>query len=168
MALGEGVLIMKGMIIFGLCALFFTFAKANLPFDENRETMVKNAAQKVSGSGIVFFNTTRLEELKDFYINRVGCKMWIDQGSCAILRHGNLLIGFCSGKKSEPDAVVTFFYKSREEVDAQYEKFKSIAIALPKDNQKYRIYHFYARDPDGRSIEFQYFNHTIDWDFGKY
>jgi len=56
----------------------------------------------------------------------------------------------------------------REGVDRQYQKFKSIAIASPKENKRYRIYHFYARDPDGRSIEFQYFMHPIDWDFDKF
>jgi hypothetical protein len=160
---------MRKIIIFGICVLFFTVVKTNVALDGARDGIVKNSGQGVLGSGIVFFNTTQLDEIKDFYIHRLGCKMWIDQGNCAILRYGNLLVGFCSGgKKSEPDAVITFFYKSREEVDSQYQKFKAIAIAPPKENRKYRIYHFYARDPDGRSIEFQHFNHPIPWDFSKY
>ena len=146
---------MKGTIILGLCFLFLGFIE---PMESG----------KGNGSGIVFFSTARLEELKDFYINQIGCQLWIDQGSCAILRYGNLLIGFCSGKKIEPNAVITFFFKRREEVDLSYQKFQSIAVAPPKENKKYRIYHFYARDPEDRSIEFQYFMHEIDWDFGKF
>jgi hypothetical protein len=146
---------MKGIIILGLCLLFLGFAEP-----------IKTGEGK--GSGIVFFSTARLEEIKDFYIKRIGCQLWIDQGSCAILRYGNLLIGFCSGEKTEPNAVITFFFKSRDEVDLLYQKFKSIAVAPPKENKKYRIYHFYARDSEGRSIEFQYFMHQIDWDFSKF
>jgi hypothetical protein len=130
--------------------------------------MKPQMADEETGSGIVFFSTPRLEELKDFYIDQIGCKLWIDQGNCAILKYGNLLVGFCAGKKSESDAVITFFYKTRKDVDLQYRKFKSIAKAPPKENEKYRIYHFYSRDPDGRLIEFQCFLHPIEWDFDKY
>ena len=146
---------MKTIILFGLCVLSFAFIKPAMA-DENK------------GSGIVFFNTPRLEEIKEFYIERIGCQMWIDQGTCAILKYGNLLIGFCSGRNRGPEGVITFFFESPEEVDLQYQKFKSIAIDKPKENKKYRIYHFYARDPDGRSIEFQHFSHPIDWDFAKF
>jgi predicted lactoylglutathione lyase len=142
-------------VILGLCVLFLGFVKPSMADEDN-------------GGGIVFFTTTRLKEIKDFYIDQIGCKLWIDQGNCAILRYGNLLVGFCVGKKSEPEAVITFFYESREGVDRQYQKFKSIAISPPQENKKYRIYHFYARDPEGRSIEFQYFKHPIDWDFGEF
>ena len=159
---------MRIFMIFGLCLLLLGFTGNKTAGFENWEGVLNNLEGEIRGSGIIFFNTTQLEEIKDFYIDKIGCKLWIDQGSCAILRYGNLLVGFCSGKKSEPDAVITFFYHSREEVDVQYRKFKSIAIAPPKENKKYRIYHFYARDPEGRSIEFQYFLHPIDWDFGKF
>lgn len=143
---------MKAIMIFGFCVLFFGFLRPNM-----------TCAEK--GSGIVFFQTSQLDEVKDFYVGQIGCQLWIDQGSCAVLRYGNLLIGFCSGEQSEPSAVITFFYDSREEVDRQYQKFKALAISPPKENPKYRIYHFYARDPEGRSIEFQCFLHPINWDF---
>lgn len=38
-----------------------------------------------------------------------------------------------------------------------YDKCKDIALFEPKDNPLYGIYHFYAIDPEGRNIEFQYF-----------
>jgi hypothetical protein len=84
------------------------------------------------------------------------------------LKYGNLLIGFCSGENTDTEGVITFFFETPEEVDLQYQKFRAMAIDVPKENQKYRIYHFYARDPDGRSIEFQHFLHPIDWDFAKF
>jgi hypothetical protein len=116
----------------------------------------------------VFFNTTILEEMKNFYIERIGCELWIDQGSCAILRYGNFLVGFCQSQKADLDTLITFFYENIEDVDKMYKEFKSTALAPPKENKKYRIYHFYAKDPEGRSIEFQSFLHPIDWNFNAY
>lgn len=120
---------------------------------------------EVGVSGIVFFNTQSLDELKTFYIEKVGCRMWMDQGDCVILRFGNMLIGFCKREKADLQGLITFFYDSREGVDHAYARFKDIADAPPRDNPKYPIYHFFAKDPEGRGIEFQYFTNKIDWDF---
>jgi hypothetical protein len=122
----------------------------------------------VKGSGIVFFSTQKLEAMKSFYIERIGCELWIDQGACILLRYGNLLVGFCESQRADLDTLITFFYANKEDVDKMYEKFRSVSVAPPKENEKYRIYHFYAKDPEGRSIEFQTFLHPIDWDFNAY
>ena len=53
--------------------------------------------------------------------------------------------------------MITFFYETKQEVDEMYSKFTSIAKDKPKMNQKYRIYHFFAKDPEERIIEFQWF-----------
>jgi nitroreductase len=37
-----------------------------------------------------------------------------------------------------------------------------LAEGEPKRNDRYDIYHFYARDPEGRSIEFQAFEHPLE------
>jgi hypothetical protein len=116
-------------------------------------------------SGLVFFNTTMLSELKRFYRDEVGCEMWLDQGSCLVFRYGNLLFGFCQGERADRDALITFFYQQREDVDRAYAKFSETAVAPPIENPRFRIYHFYARDPEGRRLEFQHFLHPLDWDF---
>lgn len=118
-------------------------------------------------SGIVFFNTKQLEKLKAFYIDDIGCTMWMDQKDCIILKFGNMLIGFCQREKADMDGLITFFYEKKSEVDNAYEKFKSIAQGPPKQNPRYPIYNFFAKDPEGRSIEFQYFTGPIDWDFSE-
>jgi catechol-2,3-dioxygenase len=100
-------------------------------------------------SGIVFFNTQKLKQLKEFYINKIGCTMWMDQDDCVILRFGNMLIGFCQRDKADLDALITFFYEKKSDVD------------------RYPIYNFFAKDPEGRNIEFQYFTGPIDWDFSR-
>jgi len=40
-------------------------------------------------------------------------------------------------------------------------RLADVALGPPKENPKYRIYHFYGRDPEGRSIEFQQFLHPV-------
>ncbi len=113
-------------------------------------------------SGIVFFGTNKLEELTDFYHKEIGCDIWLEQADCKIFRHNNFLLGFCTRKKFNINGIITFFFPDKKEVDLFYEKFKSLAEAPPINNEKYDIYHFFIRDPEGRKVEFQYFNHPID------
>ena len=107
--------------------------------------------------GIIFYQTTNLEELHRFYADVVGASLWLDQGGCKIYKFGNMLFGFCQRDKIETGALLTFFYPDRKGVDNMYNKIIDLAEAKPVDNPQYRIYHFYAKDPDGRAIEFQYF-----------
>lgn len=116
------------------------------------------------GRGIVFFQTADFDAVTAFYRDRVGCAVWLDQGACLILRHGNQLFGFCRSAAAETCGTLTFFYRTAAEVDAMYEKFKDVAVSEPRENAKFKIYHFYARDPEGRSVEFQAFLHPVDWD----
>lgn len=108
-------------------------------------------------SGIVFFKTKELEELKEYYLKKVECKMWMDQGDCCILQNGNFLFGFCTRENVETQGMITFYYNEKGEVDRFYEKFRDTADEKPRDNPKYPIYHFFSKDPEGRIIEFQYF-----------
>ena len=117
------------------------------------------------GSGIIFLTTQDLKKMRDFYIEEVGCGLWLDQGSCLIFRYGNLLLGFCKGDEPDLGGTITFFYPEKKGVDRMYEKFKGRVQSPPRENPKYRIYHFYARDPEGRSVEFQCFLHPLDWKF---
>jgi hypothetical protein len=119
------------------------------------------------GSGIVFFGTEKLNDLKDFYIGELGCQLWLDQGTCLIFRYDNLLLGFCQGKQKDSGGIITFFYEEKADVDLAYKKFRSIASGPPKENRRYRIYHFFAKDPEGRVLEFQHFLHPLRWEFRK-
>ncbi|MFH2036250.1 MAG: nitroreductase family protein [Candidatus Zixiibacteriota bacterium] len=112
-------------------------------------------------SGIVFFGTRMLAELEVFYTKEIGCAIWMKQAHCTILKLGNLLIGFCQGEPIDKEGLITFFYDTPDEVDEYYEKFKNIAIAPPKQTDEYNIYNFFARDPEGRKLEFQYFNDCV-------
>ncbi|MFO7843683.1 MAG: VOC family protein [Bacteroidales bacterium] len=113
--------------------------------------------KKDQTGGIVFFKTQNLQEVSRFYTGKVGCKLWLDQGGCHILQFENMLIGFCQRENADIQGMITFYYPSHDEVNQMYKQLKGIALSEPKDNPDYKIYHFFAKDPEGRSIEFQYF-----------
>ena len=112
-------------------------------------------------NGIVFFRTQRLEHLRRFYLDEVGCEIWLEQADCLILRHGNLLLGFCDRDAADLQGTITFVYDTREEVDRMFDRLRAAATTEPDYNPKYRIYHFFAKDPEGRAIEFQRFEEPV-------
>jgi hypothetical protein len=115
-------------------------------------------------AGIIFLKTKKSTEIRDFYTHIVGMDTWLEQADCFILRHGNLLLGFCSRDTVDSAGIITFFYRSKSEVDAMYTQLSHCARSAPQVNDKYKIYHFFARDPEDRTIEFQSFLHPLkDW-----
>jgi len=117
-------------------------------------------------AGIVFLKTNDLEKTKKFYMDKIGATIWVDQQDCIIFKHDNFLFGFCERGETDHGWLLTFFFRTSSEVDEIYEKTKDLAITKPIKNDKYNIYQFYAKDPEGRDIEFQAFLHEIDfnWD----
>ena len=113
-------------------------------------------------NGIIFFKTQILSTLKEFYLSVTGSHLWLEQADCVIFRHGNMLFGFCQRDKVDQGGMITFFYPNREEVDRMYGKFRESADSPPSVNDKYNIYHFFASDPEGRKLEFQWFDHPVD------
>ena len=113
-------------------------------------------------AGIVFFRTTMLQEIVEFYVSEIGMYIWLEQEDCVILSHGNLLLGFCHRETPEVDGMITFFYPGQEDVDAMYDMLNSIATSQPIVNEKYQIYQFFAQDPEGRTLEFQTFMQPIE------
>lgn len=107
--------------------------------------------------GLIFMSTQRLDEIVDFYTSRLGMEVWLKQEDCTILRHGNLMLGFCKRAEADACGIITFYFDSSDEVDRRYEDLKDLADGPPKENPKYRIYHFFLRDPEGRRLEIQKF-----------
>ena len=112
-------------------------------------------------SGLIFLPTSDLRATITFYQSKLGMELWLDQGDCAVMQHGNLLLGFCERSGSPFEGIITLFYDTQEEVDAAYQTLQDLAEGPPKENDAYRIYHFFARDPEGRQLEFQAFLHAI-------
>ncbi|MHA2294567.1 MAG: nitroreductase family protein [Candidatus Hodarchaeales archaeon] len=113
-------------------------------------------------AGIIFFKTNDLEMIKEFYTSVLEMSIWLDQGDCCILKNGNLLLGFCTHEEIDTSGMITFFYPSRDEVDAMYTKLQKRALQEPVENEKFKIYQFFAKDPEGRMLEFQCFLHPLD------
>lgn len=108
-------------------------------------------------SGIVFLKSIELSTLRDFYQRQLGCELWLEQEDCLIFRSHNFLFGFCRRNAVDKEVMLTFFYESREEVDEMYRLLGAAATTSPEINPKYNIYQFFAADPEGRTLEFQYF-----------
>ena len=116
-------------------------------------------------AGIIFLKTKDLKTIRDYYISKIGMKVWLEQADCVVLRHGNMLLGFCERDEIDNNGIITFFYGENSEVDKIYDKFKDDAIDEPKENPKYEIYHFFTKDPEQRIVEFQAFLHPVKMEY---
>ncbi|QCJ47930.1 VOC family protein [Haloprofundus sp. MHR1] len=113
-------------------------------------------------SGIVFFRTERHDSVVEFYTETVGAEVWLEQPDCTVLKHGNMLFGFCDRDATDDCGILTFVYDSRAEVDEMHATVGDAAREEPHENERYDIYQFFADDPDGRTVEFQAFLHPVD------
>ncbi len=113
-------------------------------------------------SGINFFGSEDLEGITEFYMEELNMDLWLDQEYCKILKHGNMILGFCESEKTDEGGTITFFYPTKEEVDEKYERFEDRARGEPSENEKFNIYQFFAEDPEGRILEFQTFLHPLE------
>lgn len=110
---------------------------------------------------ITFFGTSDLEKTAHFYQNILGLTLYKDQGVCRIFSVNiQSKIGFCEhipiiyNEKSPVLTLVT------EKVDEMYRKITESGVNVPekpKINQKFNIYHFFLKDPNGYTIEIQKF-----------
>jgi nitroreductase len=112
-------------------------------------------------SGIIFVKTGDLDQITAFYRERLRFEDWLAQEDCVILRHGNLLLGFCQRDQVDTAGLITVFCPSQKEVDDYYDSLGDVAENRPRRNDKYNIYHFFGKDPDGRTFEVQYFLNPV-------
>ncbi len=111
--------------------------------------------------GIVFFRTEREARVVEFYRERLGASVWLDQDGCTILRRGGFKFGFCERGTTEDCGIVTFYVEDCEAVDAVYADLADRARGPPETNEQYDVYQFFAEDPDGRTVEVQTFLHPL-------
>lgn len=95
----------------------------------------------------------------NFYKGLCGLRLWLDKGGCRIYEiEGGGKIGFC--KHMDTDAKHTIITLVTDEVDILYNIFTENGVetgGAPKITEKYGIYHFFAKDPDGHIVEIQKF-----------
>jgi len=112
-------------------------------------------------NGIVFFGTGDLGRVVSFYRESVDADVWLDQGDCTILDHGGFRFGFCERPTTDTCGILTFSYADRAAVDERYERLGDSARDPPAVEEDYDIYHCFADDPDGRTVEVQTFLHPL-------
>ena len=110
--------------------------------------------------GLTFLKTRDRTALVDFYQNKLGMKVWLEQPNITVLSFGNLLLGWhqiVDDESTTPEVAgcYTFVYPSKKEVDDIYQVFfshdttQSTLDGPPRVNERYQIYQFFAKDPEG-------------------
>jgi catechol 2,3-dioxygenase-like lactoylglutathione lyase family enzyme len=89
-------------------------------------------------AGIIFLRTARFEEVRAFYTETIGMSVWLEQPDVAILRHGNLLVGFHQQPEADLDGLITFFYETRAEVDQMHARLRDVATSEPLASRERR------------------------------
>ncbi len=115
--------------------------------------------------GIIFLGCEDLEVIRSFYGDFLDLSLFKDQGSCLIYNlPGGDYLGFCNhleeAPRDEKAPLITLLCENRSEVDVVYENFVEADIVLesePSDTEEFKIYNFFARDPEGNMLEIQTF-----------
>ncbi len=113
-------------------------------------------------AGIVFLPTSNLEAVRHFYGEKLGLELSLDQGPCLIFRLGGTgFVGFClgDGPLTPPSGVIITIVT--QEVDQWYDRLVAQGVTVDghaRANPSYKIYHFFARDPNGYRVEIQRFD----------
>lgn len=119
-------------------------------------------------SSITFLRTTDLEQTSVFYEQVLHCPVILDQDSCKIFETSKgSYLGFCTNTKpvKEAEAVcLTFVVPTREDVNVWFRVLNDHNVPLehaPVHNRTFKIYHFFATDPNGYTLEIQAFIHPF-------
>ncbi|TKX74362.1 VOC family protein [Halorubrum sp. GN11_10-6_MGM] len=108
-------------------------------------------------TGIVFHATERRDDVVDFYRDRLGATVRLEQPDCTILAFDGFLFGFCEREAAADCGILTFVYPDRAGVDAAADALGDAVVTEPRENETYDIYQCFAEDPEGRTVECQVF-----------
>ena len=110
---------------------------------------------------ITFLGTKDLKVTSNFYQNILGLTLYKDQKVCLIFNiTKQSKIGFCEHIPVIHDEKSPIITLVTEKVDEVYTKLVKNGLKIserPKLNQKFDIYHFFFKDPNGYTIEVQKF-----------
>jgi catechol 2,3-dioxygenase-like lactoylglutathione lyase family enzyme len=113
------------------------------------------------GQQITFLDTRDLASTADFYERVLRLRLARDQGSCRIYHvSGTSYVGFCQRADAPavpPGVVLTLVTDHVDDWCAHLRRHGVEFVKEPADNQPYRIYNAFVRDPNGYLIEIQRF-----------
>lgn len=109
---------------------------------------------------IPFYPVHDLAATRDFYVRELGLELEREEGRCLILKAAGGYLGFClfEGPLPSHDELTLSFVAP--DVDEVYRRLRQLGAETeqpPRRNEHYRVYHFYARDPDGYRLEIRRF-----------
>lgn len=110
---------------------------------------------------ILFLKTRKPVETRDFYSRVMSSPVVLEQSGCWIHQVSKSgFVGFCDrdGVTDNPESVMITYVL--DDVDAAYQRLLANGVEVdgePRLNPTYGIYHFFAKDPNGYSIEVQRF-----------
>lgn len=110
---------------------------------------------------IAFYPCIDLDLQHAFYHDKLGLNQLLDQGSCRIYGiTGGASVGFCTGLKPVTPSDQLIITIVTPQVEAWHLFLTQNRVPIdgnPRINERFQIYHFYARDPAGYRVEFQEF-----------
>lgn len=109
---------------------------------------------------IPFYPVHDLAATRDFYVRELGLELERDEGRCLILRAASGYLGFCLFEGDLPDHEGLALSFLAADVDEVYQRLRRLGADTelpPRRNEHYRVYHFFARDPDGYRVEIRRF-----------
>jgi catechol 2,3-dioxygenase-like lactoylglutathione lyase family enzyme len=109
---------------------------------------------------IPFYPVHDLAATRDFYQREVGLELERDEARCLIFRAAGGYLGFCLFDGALPSHEGLTLSLVAPDVDTVYQRLRSLGVETelsPRRNEHYRIYHFFARDPDGYRLEVRRF-----------
>ena len=109
---------------------------------------------------IVFLPTADLERTREFYSVTLGFEIALDQGACLIFRVGGGYWGFCAAGEAHADPSKTILTLVTDDVDGWHLRLTEAGVPCDGDaklNERCKIYHFYADEPNGYRLEVQLF-----------
>lgn len=110
---------------------------------------------------ITFLPTADLAGTARFYGQGLGLRLARDQGVCLIYHlAGSAYLGFCQQGGALPEAGRVVLTLVTDDVDGWCERLRAQGaevVRAPADNDRFRIYHAYVRDPNGYLLELQRF-----------
>ena len=117
---------------------------------------------------ITFLYTDSLEKSAHFCEVILGLSLAMDQGACRIyhLAGRRAYLGYCRRDEAPDRAADMIFTLVTPDVDGWHERITAqgwTCEAAPRYHERYPIYHFFLRDPNGWLFEVQRFVDD-DWD----
>ncbi|MBN2363967.1 VOC family protein [candidate division WOR-3 bacterium] len=110
---------------------------------------------------IVYFKVDEYEKCLEFAVNILGFSLFRKEENCEIYLNEseNFGIGYCRAQGEDTSSSGCLVSFNVDNVDECHKKIKEAGYALtdPKESSRHGVYHFYAADPAGNTLEFMRF-----------